>query len=366
MHDADVLVVGGGAAGIAAARSLVARGRSVLLLERASIGHAGASSGGPTRIFRLAYDHPDYVRMARAALERWRALEDDAGEPLLVTTGGVDVGSGAPTAADALAAAGESSAWASGAAIVERWPALRLRADERALVQEDAGICLADRTIAALARLAREGGADLREGARVASVRARGDGVAVVVDGATLTAPVAVVAAGAWTRSLLPDLGLPLVPTLEQVTYLELDEDLACPAFIDWTPDGAATPYAVPDPTTPRHLKVALHASGPAIDPETASREPDPVRLERATSHARDRYAPHRVLATETCLYTMSPDEDFVLDRRGPIVVASPCSGHGFKFTPLLGDLIADLATGRGPAVPLDRFSLARFAAVRD
>ena len=92
---------------------------------------------------------------------------------------------------------------------------------------------------------------------------------------ATLTAPVAVVAAGAWTRSLLPDLALPLVPTLEQVTYLELEEDLACPAFIDWTPDAVATPYAVPDPTTPRHLKVALHVSGPAIDPDPAA-DPHP------------------------------------------------------------------------------------------
>ena len=115
-------------------------------------------------------------------------------------------------------------------------------------------------------------------------------------DDATLTAPVAVVAAGAWTRSLLPELALPLVPTLEQVTYLELEEDLACPAFIDWTPDAVATPYAVPDPTTPRHLKVALHVSGPAIDPDRSSREPDPVRIDRATTHARERYAAHRVM----------------------------------------------------------------------
>lgn len=335
MHDADVIVIGGGAAGASAAHSLAARGRSVILLERAAIGHAGASSGGPTRIFRLAYDRPDYVRMARAALARWRSLEEEAGEPLLITTGGVDVGSGAAKAADALGAAGEAYSWMRGDEVSARWPGLRLRADER--------------------------GVDIREGTQVRSVRAVGDGVEVIADDATLTAPVAVVAAGAWTRSLLPELALPLVPTLEQVTYLELEEDLACPAFIDWTPDAVATPYAVPDPTTPRHLKVALHVSGPAIDPDRSSREPDPVRIDRATTHARERYAPHRVLATETCIYTMAPDEDFVLDRRGPIVVASPCSGHGFKFTPLIGDLIADLATGDAPAVPLAAFAIARF-----
>ena len=220
---------------------------------------------------------------------------------------------------------------------------------------------MAARTLAALARLARERGVDIREGTQVRSVRAVGDGVEVIADDATLTAPVAVVAAGAWTRSLLPELALPLVPTLEQVTYLELEEDLACPAFIDWTPDAVATPYAVPDPTTPRHLKVALHVSGPAIDPDRSSREPDPVRIDRATTHARERYAPHRVLATETCIYTMAPDEDFALDRRGPIVVASPCSGHGFKFPQLIGDLIADLATGDAPALPLAAFAIARF-----
>ncbi|MFM8944726.1 MAG: FAD-dependent oxidoreductase [Actinomycetota bacterium] len=361
MGDADVIVVGGGAAGAAAARSLAERGRSVVLLERAAIGHAGASSGGPTRIFRLAYDHPAYVRMARAALGRWRALEDAAGESLLVTTGGVDVGSGAPRAAEALAAAGEPFAWASGAEVVERWPTLRLGDDERALVQEDAGICLAARTLAALARLCRASGVDVREGTTVSSVRSIDRGVEVVADGGALRADVVVVAAGAWTRGLLVDLALPLVPTLEQVTYLELEADGAFPAFIDWTPDGAATPYAVPDPTTPRHVKVALHASGPAIDADASSREPDPVRLERVLDHARSRYAPHRVLGTETCLYTMAPDEDFVLDRRGPIVVASPCSGHGFKFTPLLGELIADLATGMTPSLPLDRFRLDRF-----
>ena len=86
--------------------------------------------------------------------------------------------------------------------------------------------------------------------------------------------------------------------------------------------DVIASGPTVPDPTTPRHLKVALHVSGPAIDPDRSSREPDPVRIDRATTHARERYAPHRVLGTETCIYTMAPDEDFVLDRRGPIVVA--------------------------------------------
>ena len=190
MHDADVIVIGGGAAGASAARSLAARGRSVILLERAAIGHAGASSGGPTRIFRLAYDRPDYVRMARAALARWRSLEEEAGEPLLITTGGVDVGSGAAKAADALGAAGEAYSWMRGDEVSARWPGLRLRADERALVQEDAGICMAARTLAALARLARERGVDIREGTQVRSVRAVGDGVEVIADDATLTAPV--------------------------------------------------------------------------------------------------------------------------------------------------------------------------------
>lgn len=363
MEKVEIAVVGGGAMGTAAARALAGRGRAVTLLEKDRIGNSTGSSGGPTRIFRLAYEHPDYVRMARIALDRWRELESEAGQDLMITTGGIDTGPGAVIAAEALAAAGEPFTLPTPSEVRERWPALRIADHEPVLLQEDAGVCMAQRTVLAQARLARGLGADLREGVAVDSVTISTDGAEIRTADETFQAEVVVIAAGSWAGKLLPSVGvnIPLVPTLEQVTYLRLDRPSPLPTVIDWIEGGHASPYAVPDPTEPGAFKIALHLSGPPVDPDTDGREPDPVREATAIAHAAGRFAPHSVQGTETCLYTRTPDEDFVLDRIGPVVIASPCSGHGFKFTPLMGEVIADLATGSTPRVDIGRFAAGRF-----
>jgi sarcosine oxidase len=361
----DVVVVGGGVIGTSTARWLAARGRNTLLLERFEIGHARGSSGGPTRIFRLTYDHPDYVRMARRALEEWRALEDEAGERLMITTAGLDLGAGGRSSADALEAAGESFEYLPVDAVAERWPALRLDAGTEAFVQKDGGVCMAERTVHAQAKLAVGAGASVLENTRVLSVARRGDGAEVRTDGESYVADVVVITAGAWARELLLGAGidLPLRPSLEQVTYFALQEPSPLPTVIDWDVTPPRTPYAVPDPTRPGHFKVALHMSGPPVDADARSFQPDPDRVRRVTDYVAGRFAPSVPDgATETCLYTNTPDEHFVLDRIGPIVVGSPCSGHGFKFAPLTGMILADLATDRPPAVPIERFTASRFA----
>jgi sarcosine oxidase len=362
-QDFDAIVVGGGTMGTAATRSLTERGRNVVLLERFDIGHAKGSSGGPTRIFRVAYHHPDYVRMARLALEEWRDLEAKAGESLLVTTGGLDVGAGGRETANALEAAGERFEYLKPEAVRERWPALRFEPDAEIFLQEDGGVCMAERTVKAQARLAAEGGATILQNTKVERVTGHADGVEVNTDGTTYRAPVAIIAAGPWGGGLLADAGLPipLVPSIEQVSYFVLVEPSRLPTIIDWTADRIRTPYVVPHPEEPGHFKVALHMSGPAADPDARSFDPDPERVAKVTDYARGRFAPHRSTgATDTCLYTNTPDEDFVLDRRGPIVIGSPCSGHGFKFTPLVGRILADLATGERPPIPLERFASTR------
>ena len=362
-QDFDAIVVGGGTMGTATARSLTERGRSVLLLERFEIGHPRGSSGGPTRIFRVAYHHPDYVRMARRALQEWRDLEGKAGETLLVTTGGLDVGAGGRETAGALEAAGERFEYLKPDAVRERWPAVRFEPDAEIFLQEDGGVCMAERTVKAQARLAAEGGATILQNTKVERVTTNGNGVEVNTEGSTYRAPVAVIAAGPWAGDLLSDAGLPsrLVPSFEQVTYFALDEPSPLPTVIDWTVDPVQTPYVVPNPEEPGHFKVALHKSGPAVNPDERSFDPDPDRVARVTDYARGHFAPHRPTgATDTCLYTNTPDEDFVLDRRGPLVIGSPCSGHGFKFTPLVGRILADLATGERPPVPLERFASTR------
>jgi sarcosine oxidase len=363
--DFDVIVVGAGAMGTATARSLAERGRSVLLLERFEIGHARGSSGGPTRIFRLSYDHPDYVRMARSALAEWRELEARAGEPLLITTGGLDVGEGARSNAAALEAAGERFEYLSAEAITERWPGLRLPPGTEAFVQEDGGVCMAERTVRAQARLAEEGGATILSGTTVEVIHVTGTGAEARTPDSTYRADVVVLTAGAWAVPLLVGAGhpLPLVPSLEQVTYFELEEPSPLPTVIDWTIDGAHTPYVVPHPEEPGAFKVAVHRSGPSVDADARSFEPDPARVAAVTAYAADRFAPHHATGiTDTCLYTNTPDEDFVLDRRGPLVVGSACSGHGFKFTPLIGRILADLATAQPAPIPIERFLMGRLA----
>jgi sarcosine oxidase len=360
----DVIVVGAGAIGTSTARWLAARGRSTLLLERFEIGHARGSSGGPTRVFRITYDHPDYVRMARRALEEWRALEDQVGEPLMITTAGLDVGKAGRSSAEALEAEGETFEYLTADAVTDRWPGLSLDPATEVFVQEDGGVCMAERTVLAQAKLAVDLGATILENTQVRQVVPRGDRAEVRTDAETYDAGVVVITAGPWARRLLlgAEIDLPLEPSLEQVTYFALEDPSPLPTVIDWDVTPPRTPYTVPDPTRPGHFKVALHMSGPPADADRRTFEPDREREGRVIEYVASRFATHVPDGgTETCLYTNTPDEDFVFDRIGPIVVGSPCSGHGFKFTPLSGLILADLATGREPPIPIDRFAASRF-----
>ena len=362
----DAIVVGAGAMGTAAARSLATRGRSVLVLERFEVGHALGSSGGPTRIFRLTYEHADHVRMARRALGAWRELEAAAGDELLTITGGIEIG--APEQRiEALDAAGERSERLSGREAMQRWPMLRLPDDSRVMFQSESGVCRAERTVRVQARLALELGATILEGTKVEAIEPRPNGAVVSTGGEAYHAPAVILTAGAWAAGLLKGIGIdvPLVPSLEQVAYFELEGPPSSPfpTVIDWTRDLAHPLYTVPDPLAPGDFKIGNHATGPAVDPDAGPFERDDARAERLVAYARERFGPHRPTGrSDPCLYTNTPDEDFVIDRAGPIVVGSPCSGQGFKFVPLIGEILADLAMGENPPVPLDRFSLGRDA----
>lgn len=355
----DVVIVGGGVMGTAAARALSSRGRAVVLLERFTFGHDKGSSGGSTRNFRLTYHDPVYVRMARRALDRWRRLESDAGVELLRVVGGLDVGRATEASAAALAAAGESFERPSVSEVAERWPMLRFDHGTTFLYQPEGAILRADEAIGSQVRLARADGAVLRERAVVDALRPSDDGVELVTaDGEVIRAPTAIVAAGSWAAPLLrgASLELPLRPTLEQSTHFDID-DPPIPTIIDWDAAPSQPPYLVPNPFRPGECKAGSHLSGPGVDPDARSFDPDADREADTIAWLGRRLASiPRLLRTETCLYTTTPDEDFVIDRIGPLVIASPCTGHGFKFAPLIGEVLADLATGEPPPVPLDRF----------
>lgn len=358
----DIVVIGGGAMGTAAARTLAERGRATLLLERFQIGHAHGSSGGPTRIFRLAHEDPRDVQMARLALDAWRELEDRAGEPLLRSTGGVDVGPAIGRIAEAMEASSVPVARTRTEAISERWPALRLPPGE-ALVQEDAGVIMAARTVRAQARLAAQAGASVVTDAQVLRLSATGFGVDLETADASYHATIAVLTAGAWTDGLLAQAAarLSLVPTLEQVTYFELEEPSPMPVVLDRTAAPEPTTYVVPNPERPGAFKIGLHHAGPPVDPEDRAEDPDPGRERAVVAYAAERFAPHHPAGpSETCLYTNTPDGVFVLDRRGPLVIGSACNGHGFKFAPLVGRILADLATAQPAPMAIERFLATR------
>ncbi len=352
-HDADIVVIGAGINGVATARALAETGRGVVLLEQFGLGHERGSSHGATRIFRLSYPDPRFVRLAQGALQSWRELEANCGEQLLVQTGGLDFGPVSAANARALAACGVRHELLTGRQVTERWP-IAAAASERALYQSDGGTILADRAYRALLAAAVAAGTVVLDHRRATGIEPGRGTVRIRTDGDDITARACVVAAGAWARGLLAEVEIELlvVPTRETVMYFGLPDPLALPPVIDdAVPNaeehGLRRPglinYALAAPGI--GLKAGLHHAGPAADPDESG-TPDPAVVRWVSAWAARRYPeldPEPV-TSETCLYTNTADESFVLERHGRIVVASACSGHGFKFAPAFGRTIAALA----------------------
>jgi sarcosine oxidase len=339
--DADVVVIGAGVMGTATARTLARRGRDVVLLERFRIGHTRGSSHGRSRIFRFSYDHPDYVRMAMESLPLWRDLEEETGQEILALTGGLDVGEIDRNVA-ALEECGAAFELLRAPEAAERFPFLAFPEDP-VLYQGEAGIVRPDRAVPAFAESARKHGAAVIEDTPARELAPRADGVEVHTDGASYRAPVVVVAAGGWNNRLLAGAGirLPLRVTRETVAYFRTADEARLPTWISWAESLGM--YALPSPG--QGLKVGEHDVGPEVDPDTEG-PPSDETIARIREWVAPRYPtadPEPHLA-ETCLYTNTPDGSFILERRGPVVIGSPCSGHGFKFASWIGERLADLA----------------------
>ncbi|MEX2238734.1 MAG: N-methyl-L-tryptophan oxidase [Dehalococcoidia bacterium] len=340
----DVAVIGAGVMGAATARALAKRGKKVVLLEQVEVGHTRGSSHGTSRIFRFSYPSAEYVKMAQESLPLWRELERESGETLLTITGGLDRGPHIAENAAALSSCGASYEIHKGAAINQRFAGLSLPPDEPVLLQGDAGYLAADACVSAFVSSAVTAGAEVRERSRVDSIKAAGDGVEVETAEGMVHAQVAVVTAGAWAAGILGSLGidLPLRPTRETVAYFATRGEVL-PPLVEW---GHPAIYALPAPGV--GIKAGEHQAGPTVDPDEVG-GPDEASLARVKQWVRDRFplADPEPLQVETCLYTNTPDEGFVLERFGNVVVGSPCSGHGFKFAPLIGERLADLAVSK-------------------
>jgi sarcosine oxidase len=366
----DVAIVGAGLLGLAAGHALATRGYDVVVLERAEVGHAGSGSKGSARIFRLGYPDPGYVRAARRSGELWRELEAKSGRPILWPAPQLTLGAGLRSVQRAMRVAGAPCELLTAAEAADRFPAVN--SGGPALLEPDSAAIAAGEALAALAA----GVPDLRTSVRVLRLTDEGGRVVLLTSAGSITARTAVITAGPWSGGLLASLSVPLPgrPTLEQVGYLR-------PA----SPDGASAdppifichtdraPYGLPVPGSPLY-KIGIHPSGPAVDPDAQDESPDQHLVSQLADVAA-RYLPGydpQPVRTERCVYDNSPDEDFVLDRVGSVVIGSGTSGHGFKFGPLLGEWLADMATGTtGPAGEMDpgmrrRFAIGRFRPGRD
>lgn len=364
--DIDVAVVGAGLMGAATARALARRGVQVALYEAREPGHRAGSSHGSARIFRRAYPDQLFVGLAGRARELWQELEFDADEVLVRRTGGLDHGGHREPQqiAGTLRAAGVSAALLSPREAALRWPGMTFGGP--VLFQPDAGVIDADRAVAALVRCAVADGVAWHPRTPVHSLERVAAGVRLHLAEDTVVARVAVVAAGGWLGPLLSGtaVALPrLTVTQEQVFHFpRRDRAAAWPVFLHHQnplvyglPSGRDAPGAV---------KLGEHFGGQVTTAATRTGTVDEVARQRLVDYVRRSLpglepAPS---AEATCLYTSTDNGDFVLDRVGPLVICSPCSGHGAKFAPVIGELTADLATaGTGIAASAGHALPARF-----
>jgi len=374
----DAVVVGLGAMGSAALAALASRGRRVIGLDRFTPPHAFGSSHGKSRIIREAYfEDPRYVPLVQRAYERWADLERESGRTLLLRTGGLMIGppggalvSGALRSAEVHALPHQLLSAAEARAA---YPALRVPDDAVAVREPRAGVLFPEACIAEQLERARRHRAEIRCDEPAIAWAAEGEGVEVRTERGRFRAGHLVLCAGAWLARLVPELELPLAVTRQALFWFEPaahPERFApgrFPIFI-WEDEPGRFLYGFPD--LGDGIKIARHQEGEATDAESVRREvgADEIEIMRAALSRCIPDAAGRVRETAVCLYTNTPDQHFIVavhPEHPQVVIASPCSGHGFKFASALGEVLADLAMGRPPEFDLGLFRLERLKAPR-
>lgn len=356
-HDFEYIVLGLGGWGSAAAYWLSRRaGAGVLGLEQFELAHVRGESQDHSRIIRLSYHTPAYVELAKHAYQAWAEVEKDAGEQLVLKTGGLDFApreSAIPLTnySGSMDAAGVPYEHLDAAEIRRRWPQFAVTDDIHGLYQPQSGVAMAARGNAAHVRMARAHGATLIDRAPVERIRPVGGEIEVTVAGVTYRCRRLVIAAGAWSNGALTHLGvhLPLRVTKEQVTYF------ATPHQADFQPDRFPIWIWMDDPCFygfpifgEPGPKAGQDAGGQEVTADTRTFEPDQAALKRTVDFL-GKYIPKAlgpIIYTKTCLYTLTPDRDFVVDTipGHPEVVVGIGGGHGFKFASLIGRILSELA----------------------
>jgi monomeric sarcosine oxidase len=356
MRQVDVAVIGLGLSGSAAAWAAARRGHTVAAFEAYAPGHRRGSSHGHSRIFRRAYLDPLYVELTGRAGRLWERLAAEAGRPLLDRVGGVDHGPGREPErmAALLREHGVPAELLDPAEAARRWPGVRFSGP--AVHDPEGGVIDPEAAMTAMVRLAAAAGAQVAYDTPVNGIEPGDDGVRFQAGAETWHAGTVVVAAGSWVGPLLDGLVSlpPLTVTQQQVFYFHPREPGPWPTIVHGASPESLEMYALPEGPL---FKVGEHVNGTVTTAGTRDFTVDPQARERALAYVRE-WLPGLdpvVRSETTCLYTRAPGEDFILDRQGPIVVCSPCSGHGAKFAPLIGELVTDLVEG---GTPIARFAL--------
>jgi sarcosine oxidase len=371
---ASYLIIGAGAMGSAAAYHLARRGQSIVLFEQFRLGHDRGSSHGAARITRHSYADAPYARLMPRAFQAWRELEADAGRTLYIRCGGVsfsppDVDYAARVAAN-LAELDVPHWHGTGRSWNERCPAFSLPDAYDVVFEPDAGILAAARAVALQVELARQHGGDrvcVIEEQPVARIDLDGATPVVIAGSSRFSCERLIVTAGAWVSRLLPQLALPRRVTRQQVLYLRPSDTAPFqigrfPAFIFKGRHDQEDFYGMP-PFEGLGVKVARHG-GPEVDPDLDDRM---VGSEYQSTVRK--FLRHHILSladaplqrTEICLYTVAPDDRFLIDflpGRSDVIVASPCSGHGFKFSCLIGSILADMAIYGASELAIDTWKI--------
>ena len=366
----DVAIVGLGAMGSAVAFELARRGTDVIGFDRFNPPHGLGSSHGDTRIIREAYfEHSVYVPMVQRAFDLWRQLEGRSGAALLQQTGGLMIGApGCTLVEGALRSARAHSlehAVLPADDIRERFPMLHPQPEMVGVWEPRAGVLSPEACVAAQLEQARRCGATLRFDEPVQQWRADSDHVNVTTALGRYRARQLIISAGAWVHALLPGMRLPFHIERQVLHWFEPSRDAdaftpqRCPIHL-WQFDGDRYFYGFPDMGA--GVKLAFHHAGEVTTVDGVRRDVamDEVDAVRAAVRRFVPAADGRLRASVVCLYTNTPDEHFWIDRHpehGNVLVASPCSGHGFKFAPVVGEILADLVEHKQARFDLSLFS---------
>ncbi len=375
---ADIIVLGGGTMGTATGWALARQGFRPVVLEQFEHIHSMGSHGGKTRIFRHAYaEGARYVPWTLESDRLWTEVQERTGTSIVHRIGCIDISApGYHRARDAYESAqqyGIEAEWITGADVNQRWPIWNLPDDRQVCYGPQAGFLDVVAGLSALTAEMTAAGGVVVDRTPVLSWSASDSGVEVVTATDVWHADRLVITAGAWAMHLLRDLNVPLEVRRKPVLWFEVDAasvDLvapgATPVFINDDEHGEF--YGIPDPFTPT-FKIGQHDKGDSVDPNTISREVVEADIRTAIwpfIQRNLRGLTGNVLDTAVCMYTMTPDEDFIIDRHPEfdrVTLAAGFSGHGFKFTPVVGEYLATLATD--PAAPvIPDFALARFSGV--